>query len=94
MRKPMVTRTIESTKARVLCVNIKDNSTSTIEVILPRTYKTPDKALKVAKEKLNTDVLNAVHIMDMTVEKQLYGMTEEDFVRYAAPIKAEPEAEQ
>ena len=38
-RVPMVTRTIKTTYAKVLCVSIVENKTFEQEVALPRTYK-------------------------------------------------------
>ena len=39
MREPMVTRTIQTTKAVVMVVNTEQGETYTKEVIVPRTYK-------------------------------------------------------
>ena len=38
-RIPMVTRTIQTTTANVLCLNIKEGEPFNKEVVLPRTYK-------------------------------------------------------
>ena len=38
-RQPMVTRTITTTKCKVLCLDLVQEKPFTQEVVLPRTYK-------------------------------------------------------
>ena len=83
MRKPMVTRTLISTKATVMCVNIATESTETREVSLPRTYKDNSVVLKKVKELLDKDGIVAAHVIKTEVVEQLYGMTEDKFMQYA-----------
>lgn len=79
-RKPMVTRTIVTTKVNVLCLDIQSAEPFNKEVTLPRTYKDEKKLLKKVEEAVNTDVVKVVHIVDKTEVKTLYGMTEQDFI--------------
>ena len=79
-RKPMVTRTIVTTKANVLCLDIQSAEPSNTEVILPRTYKYEKMLLKKVEEIGNTENVKAVHIVDKTEVETLYGMTEQDFI--------------
>lgn len=79
-RIPMVTRTITTTKAKVMCLNTETGSVETVEVLLPRTYKDEAALLKVAKKQLENDKVKAVHVVSTETLETLYGMTEEDFI--------------
>lgn len=79
-RKPMVTRTIVTTKVNVLCLDIQSAEPFNKEVTLPRTYKDEKKLLKKVEEVVNTENVKAVHIVDKTEVETLYGMTEQDFI--------------
>ena len=82
-RKPMVTRTIVTTKVNVLCLDIKREESFNKVVTLPRTYKDEKKLLKKVEEVVNTDDVKAVRIVDKEEVKTLYGMTEQDFITNA-----------
>lgn len=82
-RKPMVTRTIVTTKANVLCLDIKSAEPFNKVVTLPRTYKDEKKLLKKVEEVVNTDDVKAVHVVDKEEVETLYGMTEQDFITNA-----------
>ena len=82
-RIPMVTRTIQTTKANVLCLNIVEGEPFNKEVVLPRTYKDEKSMMKVVENIINTDEVKAVHIVQSTVEETLYGMTEQEFINKA-----------
>lgn len=82
-RKPMVTRTIITTKVIVLCLNVNSAEPFNETVTLPRTYKDDKKLLKSVEEVINTDYVKAVHIVDKKEIETLYGMTEQDFINNA-----------
>lgn len=82
-RKPMVTRTIITTKVTVLCLDINAAETFNETVTLPRTYKDDKKLLKSVEEVINTEEVKAVHIVDKKEIETLYGMTEQDFINNA-----------
>ena len=79
-RKPMVTRTIITTKVNVLCLDIQSAEPFNKVVTLPRTYKDDKKLLKKVEEVVNTGEVKAVHIVDKEEIETLYGMTEQDFI--------------
>lgn len=83
-RKPMVTRTIVTTKVNTLCLNIKSGEPFNKVVSLPRTYKDEKKLLKKVEEVVNTDEVKAVHVVDKKEVETLYGMTEQDFITNAS----------
>ena len=82
-RKPMITRTIITTKVNVLCIDIQSAEPFNKVVTLPRTYKDDKKLLKKVEEVVNTDDVKAVHIVDKGEIETLYGMTEQEFIEHA-----------
>ena len=82
-RKPMVTRTIITTKANVLCLNIITGEPFNKVVTLPRTYKDDKSLLKMVSAVINNDEQKAVHIVDKEEIETLYGMSEQDFIENA-----------
>lgn len=85
-RKPMVTRTIVTTKVNVLCLDIKSAEPFNKVVILPRTYKDDKKLLKKVEEVVNTGEVKAVHVVYKEEIETLYGMTEQDFITNATVL--------
>ena len=85
-RKPMVTRTIITTKVNVLCLNVQDAEPFNQVVTLPRIYKDEKKLLKKVEEVVNTDDVKAVHVVDKEEVETLYGMTEQDFITNATVL--------
>lgn len=83
MRKPMVTRTIKCTKATVLCLNIATGEPFQETVVLPRTFKDEAKLMKACEAVLNKGDVKAVHPVYTTIEENLYGMSEQDFIENA-----------
>lgn len=82
-RVPQVTRTIQTTKANVMCLDIEKGEPFNKEVILPRVYKDDKAILKVAEKVINSDTVKAVHIVSAEVQETLYGMTEQRFIELA-----------
>lgn len=89
MRVPMITRTIQTTTAKVMCLDVTSGSTTIQEFKLPRTYKDSKAILKALADK-NTDTMKLVHVVDSTVTGQLYGMPESKFMEVAEPINKAP----
>ncbi len=97
-RKPVVTRTITTTVCQVFCVDVPSEETTTIQVVLPRTYN-DKKLIKAVKEAVDTDDFKAVHVLSSEIKETLYGMSEENFIKNATILpprgtKAEPENEE
>ena len=96
-RKPMVTRTINTTTAKVLCLNIQTGESYEKEVTLPRTYKKDAEVLSLAREIIDNEIEKAVHVISTVVIEIRYGMTEQEFIEHAqilpALTKEEKEAE-
>ena len=88
-RKPMVTRTIVTTKVNVLCLDIKSAEPFNKVVTLPRTYKDEKQLLKKVEEVVNTDEVKAVHVVGKEEVETLYGMSEQDFINNAVVLDNE-----
>lgn len=78
---PDITRTIKTTVATVLFVNLETTDTYTEEVVLPGTYKTNDAILKAISAHDN-ETAKAVMIKSAIVNETLYGMSYADFMKY------------
>lgn len=87
-RQPQVTRTIQTTKCNVLCIDLANEQPFTKEVILPRTYKDERSMMKKIKPIVENDNVKAIHVQNFTVESTLYGMTEEEFISVAHILPA------
>lgn len=85
-RTPQITRTIQTTKANVLCLDIESAEPFNKEVLLPRVYKDDTAVLKVVEKIVNTDKVKAVHVVDVSVETKLYGMSEQRFIELAEEL--------
>lgn len=87
-RQPQVTRTIQTTKAKVLCIDLVNEQPFTKEVVLPRTYKDERSMMKKLKPMLDSETVKVVHVQSFVVESTLYGMTEEEFISVAHILPA------
>lgn len=85
-RVPMVTRTIQTTRANVMCLDVEKGEPFNREVILPRTYKDEKAMLKQAEKVINNETVKAVHIVTFEVEETRYGMSEQQFIEVAEVI--------
>lgn len=85
-RVPMVTRTVTSTKATVLVVDITTGSTFDKEVEVVRTYKDSDKLLKAIKSSFETATEKIVAIKSSEEVETLYGISEQMFIEIAEKI--------
>ena len=82
-RQPMVTRTIITTNAKVLCLDIDKQEPFERIVKLPRTDKDERKMMKKIEAVVNNDSVKAVHVISTETEEILYGMTEQKFIEEA-----------
>lgn len=82
-KTPMVTRTIKSTHADILAVNIDSEKTETTTMVLPRTYKDNQTLLKKAIALNEDENLKLVSVQKTEVIEEKYGMTEARFIELA-----------
>ena len=93
-RVPMVTRTITTTKANVMCLNVETAEPFNVEVTVPRTYKDEDSLLKAVKAVAENDSVKCVHIVDSEQIETLYGMYEQEFIEHAKVLPPRNKEEQ
>ena len=68
---PMVTRTMKSTVATIMTVNVPEEKTENVEYTVPRTYKDNGELLKAAKALYETDTTKLIHVLDSHTEQKL-----------------------
>lgn len=82
-REAMVTRTLTTTKANVVCLDVHKNETFIKVVELPRTYKDNDALLKKVRSLIESIDVIPVYIDSTEVNETLYGMSEHEFIQHA-----------
>lgn len=82
-RIPVVSRTMQVTICQVLMVDTEAGDTFTEEVVIPRTYATPEKALKAIKAVAETKEIKPVNILSSEVKNRRYYMLESEFIQQA-----------
>lgn len=87
MRERMVTRTVTATKATALCLNVTTSEPSNETLTLSGVFKN-DKAkmLKAFQSVYDTEENKAVAIVAYEEIETLYGMTEQEFIKYAKEL--------
>lgn len=85
-RVPRVTRTIQTTKVNALCVDVEEQKTFEGEYILSGTYKDEKHLFKALEKVANDEIHRVAHILHSEVIETLYGMSEQDFIKYAKPL--------
>ena len=85
-RKMYVARTIKSTRASILCMDIVMAEPMNIEVVLPKVYTDKKAILKAAKPLLETEQIKAVSVADYETEYAMYRMPIETFLATAEKV--------
>lgn len=96
MRKPMVTRTITSSRVQLMCANVETAElfNKTIEVsYAPKENEeaetTEANLLKIAKKMCDNDKEVVVKVVGFDIITQLYGMDENEFIKSAIKLDNE-----
>ena len=82
-RAPQITRTIPTTIAKVLVLNIETGISEEREVSVPREYKKAQKLRAAIEAVVNTDTEKLAHIKSTEIVEVLYGMSEQKFIANA-----------
>lgn len=85
-RKRVITRTIKTDWARVLCLDLVTGKSLVKDIMLPRTYYRKEDYLRRAAQILDSDRIKACKILDAREESHTYEMTESQFIKYAKQI--------
>lgn len=83
MREPKITRTITTTTATILCLDVDAGEAMNRTFVLPGEYKKERDIIKAAEKVHNEDNVKLVHVVDVEVTSKLYGMPESVFLKYA-----------
>lgn len=92
----MVTRTIPTTTLQVMCVDTRTKEVITVPVVLPgKSFPADVKDERLEKEllkkadSLTNKSIKPVKITKITVTKELFGLTEEQFLKYSVQLDPE-----
>ena len=88
MRTPMVTRTIGFIRCEIMALDTVNGTVQTVTVDYTGLQKQDDRILKDIKNTWQNDDVALVKITSKEEIEQLYGMREEDFIRYATPMES------
>ena len=79
----MVTRTVDITVAKVMCLNMESMQGEVCTFELSGLYNDNDSVMKNVKKLYETDTIKPVAVVDTETKEVLYGMTELDFIKLA-----------
>lgn len=85
-RVRMVTRTVKSTVANVMCLDTQEGKAVTNVYEISGVYSDTEKLLKALQAVYETETLKLVHIASSFEEEQLYGMPENEFMLHAKKL--------
>ncbi len=93
-RQQMVTRTIDSTKVKALCVNVSTQETETKEFNISGKYADDEKGntklLNATKSVAETEDSKVVAILEKEAQETLMGVTEQEFMAIAKVLPPRP----
>lgn len=89
MRKPMVTRTVESTEVKVMALDVNTAKAVEKSYNISGTYKDEAKLLKAVQNAYDTNELKNVHIVESKVVQDMYGMDMNYFLEHATKLDPE-----
>lgn len=93
-KESMITRTIKSSHVTILCLDIDSGEPVNRSFDLPRERKNEKEILKAVTPLLADEPnIRPVHVVDVTINEKLYGMTESQFMAMAKPIERKTPAE-
>ena len=87
-KESMITRTITTTLATVLCLDVETGEPCSRSFKIPRIPKKENEILKFAAKVLAESEPNvhAVHVVETLIDEKIYGMTESEFLKHAVPV--------
>lgn len=92
-RKRMVTRTIISTVATCMCVNVEQGECINETVEVAGAYTDEEKLIKAIKSVYETPSVKFVQVVEQHVKETLYGMEEQKFIEQAEILPLRPQKE-
>lgn len=82
-RKRMVTRTVTTTAADCMCLDVIHAEPINKRFIMSGTYESDEKLLKAVRKAHETEELKIAAVVNVEVINALYGMDENDFLAHA-----------
>ena len=82
-KEKMITRTINSTKAQVMQVNVKTATVEMVNVEVAGKYEDLSELLKAVQAQYDTEERKSVTVVTFEDVETLYGMPESVFMKYA-----------
>lgn len=82
-----LTRTMKSTRASILCMDIETAEPLNKTVVLAGTFKTEAQILKEAKKLIEDDRIKAVSVSAVQTESGVYRMPEATFLSLAEKVE-------
>ena len=93
-KESMITRTITTTTCIILCLDVETGEPCNRSFTMPRIPKKEKDILKFAeKELVNEPNVKPVHVVDTVEDSKIYGMTENEFLKYAKEVVRGKKAE-
>ena len=84
-RKKLITRDVAITTGTVMTVDILTKQVEETEFKIVGSYVNKDKILEIVEASMPYEV-KPVQVIDSTIEKKLFGVTEKDFVNYGLEL--------
>lgn len=81
-----VTRTMKSTRASILCMDIEMAEPLNVTVVLPKVFTDKKAILKAARPLVETEQIKAVSVADYEAEYAMYRMPIETFLATAEKV--------
>ena len=82
-RQRMVTRTIETREIDVMFVNVETAEVKILTLTVGQDYSKSTDTLKMLRKNYETETTKIVSVVNEKVTTKLYGMLEQDFIKYA-----------
>ena len=87
MRTRMVTRTIKESFVNTMVANTEKGEVEYTTVRICGTYSDKKQLEKIVKKAVETETIKFACIMDIQVYESIYGMPEDEFMKYAVPVE-------
>lgn len=84
-----VTRTITTNIVNCLCINLESAEPYNQDFTYGGSIEDKQKVLKNLRKKNENDEFSIASIVDIRQSSELYGMTEDDFIKYAVILNPE-----
>ena len=86
-RLPQVTRTMQTTLVKAVCMNLETKRAEEIEIRIPRDYKSEQQLSKPVKAALDGTKYKLVYITEWEPQTVRFRMTEQDYINKAEIIE-------